>query len=82
MLVMGDLNAPPHAVELAPLFGRLRDAWSAGPGTGFTYPAAVPVRRIDYILTSTDLRALNVRVLAIEASDHRPVVADLVAGGM
>ena len=82
MLVMGDLNAPPHAVELAPLFGRLRDAWSAGPDTGFTYPAGAPVRRIDYILTSTDLRALNIRVLPVEASDHRPVVADLVAGGV
>jgi len=77
MVLMGDLNAPPHAVELAPLFQRLRDAWPVGPDTGFTYPASAPVRRIDYILTSTDLRALNVRVLPIDASDHRPVVADV-----
>ena len=77
MILMGDLNAPPHAAELAPLFQRLRDAWPNGPDTGFTYPATAPVRRIDYILTSGDLRARNVRVPPIEASDHRPVVADL-----
>jgi endonuclease/exonuclease/phosphatase family metal-dependent hydrolase len=82
MILMGDLNAPPHAAELAPLFRTLRDAWSAGPDTGFTYPAVSPVRRIDYILTSTDLRALNVRVLPSDTSDHRPVVADLAAGGV
>ena len=81
-ILMGDLNAPPHAAELAPLFRTLRDAWSAGPDTGFTYPAVAPVRRIDYVLTSADLRALNVRVLPFDASDHRPVVADLVGGGM
>ena len=78
IVLMGDLNAPPDAAELVPLFGRLRDAWPAGPDAGFTYPANVPVRRIDYILTSPDLRARNVRVLPIDASDHRPVVADLM----
>ncbi len=77
MILMGDLNAPPHAVELAPLFQRLRDAWPNGSDAGFTYPATAPVRRIDYILTSGDLRARNVRVPPIEASDHRPVVADI-----
>jgi endonuclease/exonuclease/phosphatase family metal-dependent hydrolase len=76
-ILMGDLNAPPRAVELAPLFQRLRDAWPDGPDTGFTYPATAPVRRIDYILTSGDLRAGNARVLPTEASDHRPVVVDL-----
>jgi endonuclease/exonuclease/phosphatase family metal-dependent hydrolase len=77
VVLMGDLNAPPHAIELAPLFRRLHDAWPDGRDAGFTYPASAPVRRIDYILTSTDFRALTVRVLPIEASDHRPVVAVL-----
>jgi endonuclease/exonuclease/phosphatase family metal-dependent hydrolase len=78
-ILMGDLNAPPGAAELAPLFGRLNDAWRDGGDPGFTYPAAAPVRRIDYILTSDDLRALSVRVLPTPASDHRAVVADLSA---
>ena len=76
-VLMGDLNAPPAAPELAPLFERLQDAWSADGDSGFTYPADVPVRRIDYILLSRALRALHVRVVPTHASDHRPVVADL-----
>jgi endonuclease/exonuclease/phosphatase family metal-dependent hydrolase len=80
MVLMGDLNAPPEAIELRPLFERLRDAWPGGGDPGFTYPASAPVRRIDYILTSTGIRAMNVRVLSVEASDHRAVVADLLVG--
>ncbi len=78
-VLMGDLNAPPTASELQPLFTRLRDAWRAADGgtAGLTYPAAAPVRRIDYILTSPDLRARATRVLPVQVSDHRPVVTEL-----
>lgn len=78
VLLMGDLNAPPDAPELAPLFQRLTDAWPAGgAGAGLTYPADKPVRRIDYVLVSSDFSVQETRVLATEASDHRPVVATL-----
>jgi endonuclease/exonuclease/phosphatase family metal-dependent hydrolase len=77
LVLMGDLNAPPTAPELAPLLGRLRDAWTSRRDPGFTYPATAPVRRIDYILTTSDVQATRVRVIATEASDHRPVIADL-----
>jgi endonuclease/exonuclease/phosphatase family metal-dependent hydrolase len=76
LLLMGDLNAPPQATELTALRARLRDAWE-GEDPGFTYPAAAPVRRIDYILFSDHFRAAGSRVIETEASDHRPVVADL-----
>jgi endonuclease/exonuclease/phosphatase family metal-dependent hydrolase len=76
-LLLGDLNAPPAAAELAPLFRRLTDLWRNGGDPGFTYPADAPIRRIDYILTSDHFRALDVRVLPVQASDHRPVVADV-----
>jgi endonuclease/exonuclease/phosphatase family metal-dependent hydrolase len=77
VVLMGDLNAPPTAAELQPLFGRLRDVWREPEGipAGFTYPASKPIRRIDYILTSPHLRALEVQVPPVQASDHRPVVA-------
>lgn len=75
-VLMGDLNAPPEAPELAPLLDLLVDAWRVrGAGDGFTYPADEPVRRIDYILTSPDVRVESVRVVETTASDHRPVVA-------
>lgn len=76
-LFLGDLNAQPQAPELQPLFARLKDAWPAAAGAGFTYPASEPLRRIDYILTSEHFVARSVRVPATLASDHRPVVADL-----
>ena len=77
MILMGDLNAPPHAVELAPSSSGCATRGQTDPTPDFTYPAIAPVRRIDYILASGDLRARNVRVPPIEASDHRPVVADI-----
>jgi endonuclease/exonuclease/phosphatase family metal-dependent hydrolase len=80
IVLMGDLNASPDAPELAPLFRRLRDVWPSGIDRGLTYPASTPARRIDYVLVSEELRALDVRVPAVTASDHRPVIADLVIG--
>jgi endonuclease/exonuclease/phosphatase family metal-dependent hydrolase len=76
-LLLGDLNASPDAPELQPLLGRLHDVWDASPGPGFTYPADVPRERIDYVLASPAFRVRDVRVVDTQASDHRPVVADL-----
>jgi endonuclease/exonuclease/phosphatase family metal-dependent hydrolase len=78
MIVFGDFNATPDAEEIAPLLGRLRDAWSSDSGPGYTYPADTPVKRIDYILVSRDFHVVGARVPPTDASDHRPVVADLV----
>jgi endonuclease/exonuclease/phosphatase family metal-dependent hydrolase len=77
-IVFGDLNAASDAPELAPLMRRLRDAWPASAGPGFTYPAENPVKRIDYVLVSSEFDVRSATVPATEASDHRPVVVDLV----
>jgi endonuclease/exonuclease/phosphatase family metal-dependent hydrolase len=77
-LLLGDMNAPPTAPELRPLFERLRDTWLGQADAGLTYPASAPVRRIDYVLTSSHFVARSARVPVTLASDHRPVVADLV----
>src|SRR6185437_12078807 len=76
-LLLGDLNATPDAPELQPLLGRLHDVWDGSRGPGFTYPADVPRERIDYILVSPPFRVRDVRVIDTQASDHRPVVAEL-----
>ncbi|MER7804109.1 endonuclease/exonuclease/phosphatase family protein [Streptomyces parvulus] len=74
-VLLGDFNAEPSAPELGPLWRELRDA---GAGTGGTYPAAAPVKRIDYVAVG---RGVRVREAAVPeeaaASDHRPVVADV-----
>ncbi|MFJ9039899.1 endonuclease/exonuclease/phosphatase family protein [Streptomyces sp. NPDC102406] len=74
-ILLGDFNAPPSAPELAPLWGELRDA---GPAEGGTYPAAAPVRRIDYVAVGAGVRVRSATVPAeATASDHRPVVAEV-----
>jgi endonuclease/exonuclease/phosphatase family metal-dependent hydrolase len=78
-VLLGDFNAEPDAPELAPLWERLTDSWAvAGQGAGLSYPAVGPVKRIDYVTHSSNVRTESVEVLDTAASDHRPVVADLV----
>jgi endonuclease/exonuclease/phosphatase family metal-dependent hydrolase len=77
-LLFGDMNAPPDAPEIQPLFHLLRDAWSGSTEPGFTYPADAPRKRIDYVFTSRQFRVKSVSVPATLASDHMPVVVDLV----
>jgi endonuclease/exonuclease/phosphatase family metal-dependent hydrolase len=77
LIVFGDFNATPDASELAPVFARLRDSWPADSGTGYTYPADRPAKRIDYVFVSPDFHVVAARVPVSDASDHRPVVVDL-----
>lgn len=77
VLLLGDLNATPEAPELAPLLARVPDTWRAGDGPGFSYPAALPTKRIDYVL-ARGFAVHRARVIETRASDHRPVVAELV----
>ncbi|MFB7176990.1 endonuclease/exonuclease/phosphatase family protein [Streptomyces sp. NPDC056257] len=72
-VLLGDLNAPPSAPELAPLW---RDVTDADPH-GSTHPARNPVKRIDYVAVSAGVRVRGAHVAETLASDHRPVVADL-----
>lgn len=77
-LVLGDLNATPDAPELQPLFESLRDTWQNAADRGLTYPADKPVKRIDYVLASNHFRVRSASVPSTEASDHRPVLVDLL----
>lgn len=79
-VLVGDFNATPDAPELAALWGMLTDAWAAapGPGDGLTYPAVDPVKRIDYVTATDEVRVVATAVPPTVASDHLPVVADLV----
>src|SRR5690606_21393616 len=76
-ILVGDFNAEPSAPELAPLWRRLRDAAEDG---GLTYPAVDPVKRIDLVTVSPGVTVAGARTVATDASDHRPVVADLRLG--
>lgn len=83
VIVAGDLNAP----ESSPVIGRLlatglRDAFSsAGQGWGYTHGHSLrpglSFLRIDHILVSPELGVREAFVGGKDASEHRPVIADL-----
>ena len=89
-ILMGDLNARPDAVELAPVLGSYRDSWAEasergihnGVPSGSTRPGYEA--RIDFMLYAPDapLTLESVEVIDTstpdgrgEVSDHRPVAA-------
>jgi endonuclease/exonuclease/phosphatase family metal-dependent hydrolase len=74
-VLVGDLNAEPGAPELAALWQDLRDT---APTGGKTYPATNPVKRVDVISVSPDITVAGTQTVATTASDHRPVVTDLL----
>jgi endonuclease/exonuclease/phosphatase family metal-dependent hydrolase len=75
-LVGGDFNSTPESdVQAGIRHGGLRDAWlECGRGDGFTYPADVPIKRIDYLYLTGIATCSHAEVLATTASDHRPLL--------
>jgi vancomycin resistance protein VanJ len=79
LIVGGDFNSPPGSYTYGRLSEGLQSAFSAGGwGFGWTFPAHRPLLRIDHLFVSRDFDVTRCRVLPLRASDHRPVVADLV----
>jgi endonuclease/exonuclease/phosphatase family metal-dependent hydrolase len=82
VVLLGDLNATPDTPEIAGLTDRLVDAWvTAGVGDGFTFDAATPHARIDYVMSSDNVVARTAAVVTTDAADHLPVVVDLALPG-
>ncbi|MFO7178290.1 MAG: endonuclease/exonuclease/phosphatase family protein [Pseudomonadota bacterium] len=85
-LLCGDLNTVPGSPVYERLLERLGDAHrlvrTARPRA--TFPAMLPLLRIDYVMLSDALGAERVEVpgslLARLASDHRPVIVDVGPG--
>ncbi len=81
VILAGDFNDVPDSRVWRRLAETFDDAWSlAGDGDGFTIPADNPQRRIHYIWLSKygGLVARRAWVPDTDASDHRPVVVELV----
>jgi endonuclease/exonuclease/phosphatase family metal-dependent hydrolase len=82
----GDLNEKPDGRAVGLLSERFRDAWLlGGDADGETFPAEEPTARIDYLFVSEGIVVERVLVPpgpdAREASDHRPLVAELTPPG-
>lgn len=79
VILVGDFNAPPTAAAIKRVGEFLTDSWPlVNREPGYTIPAQKPAKRIDYVWVTPDsLTPVTMTVLASEASDHRPVVAEL-----
>ena len=80
VVLCGDFNDTPGSRVYSQLREAFDDAWeSAGEGTGWTYPANDPMKRIDYVWISKGamLEVIDARVLESTASDHRALIVDL-----
>lgn len=79
LVLAGDFNATPDAPELRAVRERFADSWAiCGRGRGASFPSRFPLRRLDYVFVSARLTAQRAAVVPTTASDHRPLVVDLV----
>ncbi|HET6701725.1 MAG TPA: endonuclease/exonuclease/phosphatase family protein [Gemmatimonadaceae bacterium] len=80
VLLGGDLNSTPEGGVQAYLRATgLRDAHTeCGSGEGLTFPADSAVKRIDYLYLSEGMRCTRAEALAARASDHLPLLVEVV----
>ncbi|MBT2380386.1 endonuclease/exonuclease/phosphatase family protein [Streptomyces sp. ISL-111] len=71
VILMGDLNSTVDDRGLEPLTSQLN---AAERGFAFSYPAALPLARIDQVLARS-ARVSHIRTLPATGSDHLPVAA-------
>jgi len=76
-VLVGDFNGTADDRALAPITTRLRSAQDeAGDGFGFSWPAGLPLARIDQVFVA-GVRPVAAWTLPATGSDHRPVAAAL-----
>lgn len=80
-ILTGDLNAAPDAAELKPLMRRLSDTWVNNAEPAPTFPSTKPEKKIDYVFTTDSFCASGTYIPKVYASDHFPIVVDLILGG-
>ena len=75
----GDLNAVPSSYVYSTISKNLNDAFLQNSfGWGDTYTGKIPFLRIDVLLMSKQLTAINYNSPKLELSDHYPVMADII----
>jgi vancomycin resistance protein VanJ len=77
-VIAGDLNLPPRGRLYRRLTTHHADAFRvAGMGYGYSFPASLPMLRIDYVLAGPGVRVRRCGVLSTAGSDHRAVLAEV-----
>jgi endonuclease/exonuclease/phosphatase family metal-dependent hydrolase len=79
VILMGDFNTFHGTIEIKKLLEKthLKDKIALDKeSVPFTEPAWHPNKRLDYILTSSDLKVNNYSILHFNFSDHLPIMID------
>jgi endonuclease/exonuclease/phosphatase family metal-dependent hydrolase len=78
VILCGDFNDTPISYTYHKVKSNLNDAFiEAGSGIGQTYNGTFPSFRIDYILYSDEIEAVNFKSPRIPLSDHFPIVSSM-----
>ena len=74
--VLGDFNAAPGQLELAPLFKDYRNTLGSCQHDCYTFPADHPKWQLDYVMVTPQVEVIKASAVPEDkASDHRPVLA-------
>ena len=76
-ILMGDFNLRPDNELLNPLREIMTDTADFFEQPLLSFPSDNPVKKIDYIFVSRDLKVKSADIPAIIASDHRPHIAEI-----
>ena len=76
-IAMGDFNVLPDDPVLDPIKNSMRDTANVFETETFSFPSSGPIKKIDYIFVSDDVKVLDADIPALVVSDHCPYVATL-----
>lgn len=76
-ILMGDFNTTPDEHYLDPIRERMKDTASVFTEEKLSWPSDNPNIKIDYIFVSKDIEVISADIPPIDASDHRPHIADI-----
>jgi len=78
VIVCGDFNDVPGSYVYRTISKGLTDVWvKEGSGWGYTFHENLFLFRIDYILHSSDIKTIDVKIDKLKISDHYPLMATL-----
>lgn len=75
-ILMGDFNVTPENEVLNPIYAKLRDTSCTFEEDYLSFPSDEPVKRIDYMLVSSDINIISARIPDKVVSDHRPYICE------
>ena len=77
IVLMGDFNALPHSMVLAPIYERLSSCADVMKNKEYTFASFKPDRTLDYIFVSKEFKVESFDVGKDIVSDHLPCIAVL-----